>query len=209
MPRSKRLDLRVSEEELLELRRLAGERGISIQRMLVDDALTRRAADKGAAGGLDGVVIDELVGELMRLRGDIGRAGNTANQAVRDARRLDSEDRKAMRLTEAVEAVTRDRQSSLGRAEGSDEFGAVAVIPNITRGGDIAGVVGYLAGPGNKNEHENPTLIAASLGIATEAGFKTRELDDRSMQHALASVLDAPGSCGAVRSGAAIRPAVR
>lgn len=105
VPRSKRLDLRVSEEELLELRRLAGERGISIQRMLVDDALTRRPADRGRAGGLDGVVVDELVGELMRLRGDLGRAGNVANQAVRDVRRLDSQTRKAMKLSEAVEAV--------------------------------------------------------------------------------------------------------
>jgi len=66
------------------------------------------------------------------------------------------------------------------------------VIPNITRGGSMAGVVEYLAGPGNANEHENPTLIAASLGIAAEAGFKTRKLDSRSMQHALASALDAP-----------------
>jgi len=66
------------------------------------------------------------------------------------------------------------------------------VIPNITRGGSMGGVVEYLAGPGNVNEHQNPTLIAASLGIATEAGFRTRKLDDRSMQHALASALDAP-----------------
>lgn len=66
------------------------------------------------------------------------------------------------------------------------------MIPNITRGGDMTGVLAYLAGRGNKNEHQNPTLIAASLGIATETGFKTRKLDDRSMQHALASALDAP-----------------
>ena len=124
VPRSKRLDLRVSEEELLELRRLAGARGISIQRMLVDGALTRRAGNRGCGGGLDGVVIDELVGELMRLRGDLGRAGNTANQAVRDARRLDSETHKAMKLNEAVEAVreiaraasdVRKAATSLGR----------------------------------------------------------------------------------------------
>jgi hypothetical protein len=123
-PRSKRLDLRVSEEELLELRRLAGERGISIQRMLVNDALNRRPADRGRGGGLHGVVIDELVGELMRLRGDLGRAGNVANQAVRDARRLDSETRKATRLNDAVEAVreiaraasdVRKTATSLGR----------------------------------------------------------------------------------------------
>ena len=124
VPRSKRLDLRVSEEELLELRRLAGERGISIQRLLVDDALNRRAGNRGRGGGLDGVVIDELVGELMRLRGDLGRAGNVANQAVRDARRLDSQTRKAIRLNDAVEAVreiaraasdVRKTATSLGR----------------------------------------------------------------------------------------------
>ncbi len=84
VPRDKRLDLRVSEEELLELRRLAGERGISIQRMLVDDALARRPADGSLRVG--GGVIDELVGELMGVRGELGRAGNVANQVLRDAR---------------------------------------------------------------------------------------------------------------------------
>jgi hypothetical protein len=74
----------VSEEELLELRRLAGERGISIQRMLVDDALARRPADGSLRVG--GGVIDELVGELMGVRGELGRAGNVANQVLRDAR---------------------------------------------------------------------------------------------------------------------------
>jgi Relaxase/Mobilisation nuclease domain len=66
------------------------------------------------------------------------------------------------------------------------------VIPNITRGGAMGGVIEYLAGPGNANEHENPTLVAASLGIAAEAGFKTPKLEDRSMQRALAAALDAP-----------------
>ena len=104
VPRSKRLDLRVSEEELAELRRLAGRRGISIQRMLVDDALTGRRADMGW-GATDSVAVDDLVGELMRLRGEIGRAGNVANQAVRDARRLDPRTRKELRLREAMETV--------------------------------------------------------------------------------------------------------
>lgn len=54
---------------------------------------------------LDGVVIDQLVGELMRARGELGRVGNTANQAVRGAKRLESETRKAMRLSDAITAV--------------------------------------------------------------------------------------------------------
>jgi hypothetical protein len=66
------------------------------------------------------------------------------------------------------------------------------VIPNITRGGGMQGVVEYLAGPGNANEHENPTLIAGSLGVATEAGFERTKLDDRAIQQALADALDAP-----------------
>jgi hypothetical protein len=105
VPRDKRLDLRVTEEELLELRRLAGERGISIQRMLVDDALNGRAGGRGRRVELNGVEIDTAVGELMRLRGELARAGNVANQAVREARQLDEETRKAMKLSVAVEAV--------------------------------------------------------------------------------------------------------
>ncbi len=72
--------------------------------MLVDDALTGRRADMGC-GATDSVDVDDLVGELMRLRGEIGRAGNVANQAVRDARRLDPGTRKELRLREALETV--------------------------------------------------------------------------------------------------------
>jgi len=103
VPRDKRLDLRVTEDELLELRRLAGERGISIQRLLVDDALNGRGGGRHVQ--LNGVEIDTAVGELMRLRGELARAGNVANQAVREARQLDDETRKAMKLSVAVEAV--------------------------------------------------------------------------------------------------------
>lgn len=34
------------------------------------------------------------------------------------------------------------------------------MIPNITRGGKMAGLMVYLAGPGRANEHENPRLVA-------------------------------------------------
>lgn len=66
------------------------------------------------------------------------------------------------------------------------------MIPNITRGGDMQGVIAYLSGPGNKNEHENPTLIAASSPIAAEASFKTPRLESRRNQRWLARALDAP-----------------
>lgn len=66
------------------------------------------------------------------------------------------------------------------------------MIPNITRGGDMAGVLAYLAGPGNKNEHEKPTVIMASREIASEASFKTPRLDSARNQRWLARALDAP-----------------
>jgi Relaxase/Mobilisation nuclease domain len=57
----------------------------------------------------------------------------------------------------------------------------------------VDGVIGYLGGPGNENEHENPMLIAASLAITAETGFRTSpKLDSREMQQALAGALDAP-----------------
>lgn len=66
------------------------------------------------------------------------------------------------------------------------------MIPNITRGSDIAGVIAYLAGPGNENEHEHPELIAASPGVALEANFRTVKLAGRRNQRWLTRVLDAP-----------------
>jgi hypothetical protein len=36
------------------------------------------------------------------------------------------------------------------------------VIPNVTRGGNASGVLFYLVGPGKRNEHEQPRLVAGS-----------------------------------------------
>ena len=36
------------------------------------------------------------------------------------------------------------------------------MIPNVTRGGNASGVLFYLVGPGKRNEHEQPRLVAGS-----------------------------------------------
>ena len=41
------------------------------------------------------------------------------------------------------------------------------MIPNITRGGNMADLLGYLYGPGKANEHERPHMVAASQHEAT------------------------------------------
>ncbi|OZC46341.1 MULTISPECIES: relaxase/mobilization nuclease domain-containing protein [Nocardiaceae] len=46
------------------------------------------------------------------------------------------------------------------------------MIPNITRGAKMTGLVVYLAGPGKSNEHENPHVVAGheTVLLATQSG---------------------------------------
>lgn len=64
------------------------------------------------------------------------------------------------------------------------------MMPNITRGDRMAGLVMYLAGPGKANEHENPRVIAGHdlVTFAVEPG-KELSRDDALD---IANVLDAP-----------------
>jgi len=64
------------------------------------------------------------------------------------------------------------------------------MMPNITRGGRMAGLVVYLSGPGRANEHTNPQLIAGDelVTFAVPTG-KTLSTDDALD---IANVLDEP-----------------
>lgn len=59
------------------------------------------------------------------------------------------------------------------------------MMPNITRGQDAGGLVRYLAGPGDKNEHTQQHVIGGSLGYAGDL--------DRDMVRQVAADLRAPG----------------
>jgi uncharacterized protein (DUF1778 family) len=75
VPRNRRLDLRVSDEELADLRKRAAESGVSIQRLMVDAALQ---------DGVEGGVVDAAAaGELVEARRELARVGNNLNQLVR------------------------------------------------------------------------------------------------------------------------------
>ncbi|MDQ1178551.1 relaxase/mobilization nuclease domain-containing protein [Rhodococcus sp. SORGH_AS_0301] len=43
------------------------------------------------------------------------------------------------------------------------------MIPNITRGAKMTGLVSYLAGPGRSNEHENPHIVAGHESVVLGA----------------------------------------
>ncbi len=63
------------------------------------------------------------------------------------------------------------------------------MIPNVTRGGDMAGLVRYLSGPGRHEEHVAPRVIAGSdevLALVGAGGL------DRGRARELARVLDGP-----------------
>ena len=63
------------------------------------------------------------------------------------------------------------------------------MIPNITHGAKMTGLVMYLAGPGRANEHTNPHVVAASSEAMTFAGRNGAQLDhDAALD--LASELD-------------------
>ena len=75
----------LSDEELVELRRLAGERCISVQRMLVDDAL---AGPSGSAGSVPrglGREVDELLPALREARAEVAHVGRNINQLAEAA----------------------------------------------------------------------------------------------------------------------------
>ena len=63
------------------------------------------------------------------------------------------------------------------------------MIPNITKGGDLRGLLGYLVGPGRANEHEDPHVISGDAYL--KAWYGTEVLDQGSAV-GIAGYVDAP-----------------
>jgi hypothetical protein len=63
------------------------------------------------------------------------------------------------------------------------------VIPNITRGGNVRGVLSYLLGHGRREEHTSPHLVAGSAEAMWTVGGSVLEADDAAE---LARFLDEP-----------------
>lgn len=61
------------------------------------------------------------------------------------------------------------------------------MIPNITRGSRMAGLVMYLAGPGRSNEHENPHVVAGAgeITFAVQPGKELSSDDALDIANAL------------------------
>ena len=63
------------------------------------------------------------------------------------------------------------------------------MIASISRGGDMGGLLAYLAGPGRSNEHSEQHLIAGDAAVMTLYGTDTL---DRAAANEIAQSLDAP-----------------
>ena len=62
-------------------------------------------------------------------------------------------------------------------------------MPNISRGGQMGGLMVYLAGEGRSNEHEEQHLVAGDSAIMAQHGYSAL---DRNSALAIAASLDAP-----------------
>jgi hypothetical protein len=76
------------------------------------------------------------------------------------------------------------------------------VIPNITRGGRMAGVLVYLVGPGRENEHREPHLVAGDAAVM--AWHDDAELD-RAAALEIARALDHPRRAFGTRVTTAVK----
>lgn len=63
------------------------------------------------------------------------------------------------------------------------------MMPNISRGGQMGGLMVYLAGEGRSNEHEEQHLVAGDSAIMAQHGYSVL---DRNSALAIAASLDAP-----------------
>ncbi len=66
------------------------------------------------------------------------------------------------------------------------------MIPNITRGGNMAGLVGYLGGKGNHNEHVRARIITGSASVQLRTGYKVTSIQTPGPRREFSALLDAP-----------------
>ena len=66
------------------------------------------------------------------------------------------------------------------------------MIPNVTRGGNMSGLIGYLGGKGNRNEHLRARIITGSPSVQLRSGYKVTSIQTPGVRHELSALLDAP-----------------
>jgi Relaxase/Mobilisation nuclease domain len=66
------------------------------------------------------------------------------------------------------------------------------LIPNITRGGSMGGLVGYVGGKGERNEHVNPRVITGSASVQLRTGYRVVSIERPGARRELTALLDAP-----------------
>ncbi len=76
------------------------------------------------------------------------------------------------------------------------------MMPNITRGGRIHGLLAYLAGPGRENVHDPARLVAGDDGVMLWHGDGDL---DREAAHHVASMVDHPHQAFATRVTSAVK----
>jgi hypothetical protein len=127
---------------------------LTVASYVAESALAARRPPEPADGHDRRALLVDLMGVHRQLRG----AANNLNQAVAKLHALGREPRRAGR-DRRLRAPGGHRG---GRAGGRDRrrTEAAAVMPNITKGTRLRGLLEYLWGPGKAEEHTNPRIVA-------------------------------------------------
>ena len=146
--------------------RLAEEQQVSVPRLLIEAALASR--------GETPTERRHAMVALFGLRRSLAGMATNVNQLAAHAnatRRVPARRR---------ELCCRSCARPLDRIdEAIDRLGG-DVIPNITRGARMRGVMLYLVGPGRRNEHSEPHLVAGDAAVMAwhdDAELSTRRGD--------------------------------
>ena len=148
--------VRVSEEEKKALLVRAAEQNVSVSRLLVESALADGEAPEGRRA---------VMAELFELRRLLATVANNVNQVAKAINISGT-------VSDSAAGTLADARDVMARIDVAlDQLrGPPAVMPNITRGGDMGGVVRYLIGhgkeePGKPGAHTEPHLVAGSPAV--------------------------------------------
>ena len=145
------MEFTLTDEEFSDLDAAAARAGLARGAYAAQAAL---ATARGLASR-DGAPAREALAELVRCAGLVRRVGVNLNQAV--AKLNATGQRSGDLLPYAAESVRRARLLDDGGGGAAEE---AAVIDKVLRGERPEGLIHYLYGPGRREEHTDPHIVA-------------------------------------------------
>ena len=149
--RSRRFEMMMSDGDHARIKAIADGRGVSMARLLQESALSESYDRRERLAVI--AALDSANRLLANIAGNINQLAHHANVA-----------HELVAHTRARACARPGTRGSRATRRGAE---AGQVIPNISRGGNMAELLSYLYGPGKADEHERAHMVAASQHEAT------------------------------------------